>query len=332
MRCGLYCYFGRFGDHTAPIPGHPLYQIFFLNALAKKYEIDKFDIFYYDSEYPSIPNLNDRFEILPDIRNALRGRLVGKDGVSLAEALSNSYDKVFTKYRFRNYSRLSEGSLDRYKFEKIIEKHKDKCIVVDTDAEIKEEYPRILSLFADSEYKYLGIPQVDRVIPVLRADVHRAVKCWESIPNKWSCLTFIGNGYNKDGLLSVLKRAQKDAGVSIVIHGKHKDPPLNFKVISRTERVRGYRCLAESLLTVQLSKPVYEKYNFMSPRIFESYLLGTLCFSQNSFMGGFSRFNGAIDLIEKIKFLKTVSHEDYFKILTEEIDKTYDNLEYKLGV
>ena len=50
MRKALYGYFGSLIEHNDPFPGHPLYQLNLLDSLSKAFNIDKFDIVYYNPD------------------------------------------------------------------------------------------------------------------------------------------------------------------------------------------------------------------------------------------------------------------------------------------
>lgn len=319
MKKALFCYFGRFGDHTAPIPGHPLYQIFFLNSISKKFGIDKFDIFYYD-EYDY--DIKDNFVVLSEYRQKLKDALIDKDNLSFDEALNNKYDVVFLKYRFRNYSRLKEGSLDRLKFEKLADVHYNNSWIIDTDAEIKKTdyFPRILSLFL-KDFDYPS-KHTTKIIPVLHTDIQECIREIE----KKEMMMFIGNEYNKSGIHNILELSHK-WNLKTFVQGKWKKQAYIDSILDRTDRVYGYRNLENALFTVQASKDIYQTYDFMSPRIFESYLLSTLVFGNYSFFPKFSKYSNDVVLQEKIRFLTEINSKEYFKILKLEIEELYSNLE-----
>lgn len=326
MRKGLYCMFGRIGDHNLNIPGHPLYHLYFLKSLSKKFNIDKFDIYYYDT-YP--------FSFEDDIvtkfvdRTYLKHQLIDQS-VSLTTALDRDYDHVFLKYRFLNKSRLLQGSLDRKKFDTLYTKHtktNHDVWVIDTDGMIKEEYNQVLSLYANPKYKYPGNPKVERICPVLKEDILNGLSKELVEPN----LTFIGNEYFKVGLNQMLEKIHDETGINIITQGSWNKHNYIDHIVDRTDRVKGYRYLSNSACTLQISKLDYKNYDFLSPRIFESYILGTIIFGQNSFTPRFSSFTGAVDLCEKIKFVSDLDVNEYLNILKQEVDECYDLIDKRLN-
>jgi hypothetical protein len=322
MSRALYCYFGRFDDHDLDVPGHPLYQLFFIKSLARKFGIKEFDIYFYD-KYDR--KLTICHSVLKEERSLIQHRLIRKYDIGFDEAMDkDEYDIVFLKYRFLNYSRIVSGSFDKLKFDKLYEQHKSKAFIIDTDAEVKEPFDKIITLFASPDYKYADGAYVVPILPVLKEDMLEAVET--DLEKKWQ-LTFIGNEYFKERLPGTLKELELRIDLPIIVQGKWKQYDWLKKIIPRVNRREGYETLKQSICTVQISKPSYLKYDFMSPRIFESLLLGTIAFSENSFMSHFSRYRGIVDLCERIKLLKTLSMEQYRKILIDEIYLIYNSLE-----
>lgn len=322
MRIGLYCYFGRFYDHSVNIPGHPLYQVFFLNSIAKKFGIDKFYVHYYPDPYDYS---GGQFEVLSDYRKMLYDKLVLKE-ISFEEALNIDVDFVFLKHRFRNYSRLRDGSLDCYYYERLLERHYDKAYVIDTDGEIvnSEFKPKkILSLYFKPEVYHFDT-EVKVIVPVLKDDILNVI----DVVKKEYKLTFIGNEYFKVGIVDEFSELKKYCpDLRIVVQGKWKSENIVDQILDRTKRKDGYISLSSSICTIQISKVEYLCFDFLAPRIFEAYLMSTLCFSKNSFMPKFSQYKNVLELSEKIKFLKSLSPQEYNKILKAELDELYLNLE-----
>lgn len=322
MTRGLYCYMGRLDDHFYNQPGHPLFQLYYMNALKEEFGVDKFDVYYYD-KHSYAGRYENFFRVNTIQRWDLFKSLVNDDDLSLLEVIRNlsSYDYVFLKYRFLNFSRLNERSLDRLKFEELYNRCEHKSYIIDTDAEIKESYENIISLFL-SGYPYPGKPVVRVVVPVLKKDMDLR----NSIKRKSDILTFIGNEYFKGDISGLLEQIHLKCKIGIVVSGKWKENYFS-NIIPRTERLEGYRSLAQSLCTVQKSKEVYDSYDFMSPRIFESFLLGTICFGKSSFLPKFCRYQTNLELIEKIKYLKQINGlVEYTKLLDSCIDEMYLNL------
>jgi len=322
----LFGYFGRMFDHDVNIPSHPLYQLFLLHSLAKEYKIDKFDIHYYDTVYDY---KTPKYHVLPEIREDLYDKLVDKDNVSLEEVLDTDYDILFLKNRFRNYSRLKDGSLDTYDFEQIYNKFKDKCIIIDTDEQVKKPYEHIVTYF-NGKYDYpKGTGDVTKIIPVLEEDVLACIDSYFKSKLTFQ-LTYIGNEYFKEGIQDSFAELKKYyPELMIKVQGTWIKHPFIYEVISRKDRAYGYEQLASSPYTVQISKPVYLKSDFLAPRIFESLLLGTIIFSQNSFMPKFSKFTDLLELSEKMKFLDEINEDEYKKILITEVKELYKNLDNK---
>lgn len=326
----LFCYFGRFFDHTADIPGHPLYTLFYLKSIAKYYNIEKFDVLYYDTMFPVYTYGESVFSVLQDKRIQLYSSLINKDNVTLQEALDTEYSMVFLKHRFRNYSRLADGCYDRFVYDKLYDKFKSKSILIDTDAELTSDEiiqhyndtkNMTISLFSSNKYalrKY-----TTRIIPVQRDDisVNEALL-------KTDKLTFIGNMYGKKDLYPMLFDTYNNyKQLDIVLHGKWNTDTW-YKVIKRQQRILGYNSLMMSIATINMSKEIYHTYDFMSPRIFEAMLLNTICFSTNSFVPKFYHPTDGIALSEKLKFLYEQYKTGKYRILFNKyVNEVYDTLE-----
>jgi hypothetical protein len=325
----LYGYFGRMYDHKASIPSHPLYQLFLLSSIAKKFDIEKFDVCYYDN---GVYDYGDTvYSVLKNTRERIYNSFIADDGIPLEEALYKDYDIVFLKYRFRNYSRLRDGSLDRLTFDKLYKRFKDKCYIIDTDAEVKEPYEHIITYFLGN-FKYpVGTGEVLPIIPVLKEDIlaNLIAKLTTAPP----MLMFIGNEYFKVNIgdyFSNLKANIPD--LTVKVQGKWGKREFVDEIIDRSDRKSGYDAMYASSCSIQISKDVYRDCDFLAPRYFEAYLLSTIIFGQNSFMPKFSQFKSIEELQEKIKFLSEISPADYLKYLKMEIEEFYNNVYNKLKV
>jgi len=326
----LYCYFGRFTDHCADIPGHPLYQLFFLKSLKKKFSIDSFDVFYYDHDIYDYSVSN--YSILKDYRRNIESELIRKNDISLQEVLDTKYDVVFLKYRFRNLSRLKDRCLDRYYFEMIYNNKKNVSWIIDSDDMIQEPYENIITYFWNKHSYHTETKNIKKVIPVQYDDIITAINIIKDENNGFllkdkNKLTFIGNEYFKVGLHDLFIDIHSlDEKLNIIVQGKWNKYQYISKIIPRIERKLGYLALKNSICSIQKSKESYLVDNFLSPRIFESWLLGTLIFSENSFMPKFSSFKTSIELSEKIKFLNEIDNETYSNLLFNEILEFYNNI------
>ena len=313
----LYCYFGRMDDHNLDIPGHPLYQTFFLKALSKKFNVDKFDIFYYNE----LNEVKNDFSILKKSRENFFNNKVRYNGMTLNKVLNNKYDIVFMKYRFRNYSRLVNHSLDAYYFDLLYRKFKDKVYIIDTDAEVRGFYDNIITFFKN-EYIY-ECNNIISMVPILKSDILNNTTIKIRRNNNFM---FIGNEYFKRDLPVILEQLHKlNNKMDITVQGKWKSYDY-LNVLDRTKRIEGYTLLENSIASIHYSKQVYHEYEFMSPRIFESFLLGTIIFSNDRFMPEFCRYASLIELSEKLKFLNECNSEQYYNIWRKCIDELYNNI------
>jgi hypothetical protein len=139
-------------------------------------------------------------------------------------------------------------------------------------------------------------------------------------------MTFIGNQYFKDGLEDIM-HFLSEAYPKLDKHVQGKwDKSDDYTIIDRRSKCTGYNMLADSACSLHMSKRDYYDYGFMSPRIFESLLLGTIIFARESFMPQFSRFEDGVELVEKMKFLSEITTAEYQEILLKEINELYANL------
>ncbi|MHA1685207.1 MAG: hypothetical protein ACTSYD_02240 [Candidatus Heimdallarchaeaceae archaeon] len=268
-----------------------------------------------------------KFNILKSEREYLYKKFVQEDNIPLDQAVNGDYDIIFLKNRFRNYSRLREKSLDYYYFQQILSAHQQNDVyIIDTDAQIKVPHKNLITFFLD-EYPYpKGTTNIYKVIPVLKDDVLSCIR--EN--KKKTQLTFIGNEYFKSDLKDVLISLKEYyPELKINVQGKWK-PDANLNIIDRTKRILGYRMLQSSISSIHISKDIYLKYLFLSPRIFESMILGTIIFARETFMPKFSHFESPLELSEKLKFLNEISLREYYDILKMEINELYENVEEKI--
>jgi hypothetical protein len=325
----LYGYFGRMYDHNASIPSHPLYQLFLLKAISRQFGIDQFDICYYDE---GVYNYGDMiYNVLNKPRTEIYDALIADDGIPLEKALETDYDIVLLKYRFRNYSRLRDGSLDRLTFDKLYNRFKERCYIIDTDAEVREPYEHIITYFLTGFEYPKGTGEVLPIVPVLKEDI--LVNLIQKLVITPPMLMFIGNEYFKVNIQDWFKQLKANVpGLTIKVQGKWNKHEFIDDIIDRSDRKSGYDAMYASSCSIQLSKDIYRDCDFLAPRYFESYLLSTIIFGQNSFMPKFSKFKTIEELQEKIKFLSEISPADYLKYLKMEIEEFYTNVNNKLKI
>lgn len=269
----LYGYFGNITEHNLDIPGHPLYQLNLLDSLKNTFKVDEFTIaYYYDYKQP------EAVQVLPEVRQELFNSLNLRFG---NEQYLSEFDLILLKHRFRNASRLRDTNLtDVAAYERclrIAHELKIPVYVIDTDASITESFYRrfsdikILSYFNESIYprniSYTKISPTSEILFKFANVVQTSTK--------QDCFVYDGNNYFKDlRLINLLNTAVADPFFKeILIHGKG----WPIKAFPRTERVQFYKeVLEKGKVTVNLTKPLYEKNCFVSPRIIEALMLGVI--------------------------------------------------------
>lgn len=323
----LYCYWGNIGDHNLNIPGHPLYQVYFLESLKETFQTNK--IYFYSF----LKNYDEqlKFFILSKEREEIFNSL-NIEVVDLKKAieLAKSVDVVCLKARFRNKSRLEEKSYDALKFEKILEsasKNKNtKPYVIDSDGELNSKFfndydCRILTYFNNHEFytQYDKSLEIQTVIPILSKNFKLSSKDRKIE----SDLVFIGNEGLKSSKLSGWLQRLSEENFNVVVNGKWKSNAYTFKIYDRLHREQAYQELMKTLSVLQVSKEKYATYDFLSPRVYESLICGVVPFIDigYTYSTKFTCVESYVDLREKLKCLREGYERDYDSILSQQIDR-----------
>lgn len=339
----LYGYFGSLIEHNEDIPGHPLYQLNLLDTLGERLNITELDVMHYNSRITSFP------VVLPESRTELHRGLVSREFYprEFAEVCRNirdrKYDFILLKHRFRNLSRLrDQHGLDVAIYEKLLVQALSKNIqvyILDTDLSIEESF--------FSEFKNVGIisycldhhPQRQDMylIPTSEIIFSQAQESF-MLKKSLSVFEFDGNNYFKDPRLAqYLKRLRGFDG--ILLHGKYwgKDEHrqvdgvkcfnigalnkfISVQVFDR--RVSTYfleQTWNTARVTVNLTKPLYEKCNFVAPRIVEAFMMGIFPLVPDGykFMHPDLRFSSYYEFEQKARFFAT---SGTYKMLSEYIE------------
>jgi hypothetical protein len=278
----LYGYFGNILEHNLPYPGHPLYQLNFLDSLRNAFGIEKLDVFYYTDE---------KVDKNICINNEVRSKLFAKLNPNIVNEVNvQDYDALFLKHRFRNASRLKDTHLhDVAVYEDLIELGLSKGIptyIIDTDASIINSFYKmfpgitIISFFDTSIYPPgISVKKISPTSEILLEEVNAIDK--KVLP----MFTYDGNNYFKDErLIECLGLVQKNsARLQSVMLGKGWEN-LAPHIFSREDRMQFYAiCQLSGTTSVNLTKPLYEENCFISPRIIESFILGEFCLAPSGY-------------------------------------------------
>lgn len=331
----LYAYWGAVGDHNLNIPGHPLYQLYAIESIAKALDVQK--VYFYSLLHPKLEASVDKaeFYINCDVRKEICQNL-NIEIVSLKKALelSKTVDEVVLKARFRNKSRLQEGSYDALKFETLLNEAKNNNVyVLDSDGELPETFfdqnqnIKLLTYFQDTSfYSNCNICR-ENIYTILPALASRFADEIKPLELNSADVFFIGNeGLKSPELSGILQNLAQD-GLDIRVQGKWT-PKYDFKIYSRTERKDAYLEFPKALSTLQISKQKYAEYSFLSPRVYEALVCGVVPFIDSKYKYGtdFCKISGYIDLREKLKSLREGYSRDY-KLVFDEIKNNLQQVE-----
>ena len=338
MSTGLYVYWGALGDHNLNVPGHPLYQSYFLDVLAKAYQLKKiyFCSLFKDKVERTVEDT--MFFIKRQQRSEIVSRL-DVEVVSFGKALElvTSCDSVFLKARFRNKSRLQERSFDALKFETLLTRSEpEKTYIIDSDGELpldffeKHRNVNLLTYFLNHQFydSYTAAPKSIRTLPPTLTTAFETQL--RPLADYNYDLFFIGNeGLKQPALMSWLQKLQED-GLKVGVQGKWS-PRYAFDIYQRVDRQRAYRSFEKSLATLQLSKEKYSRYNFLSPRLYEAGIVGCVPFIEAgySFASDFCRVESYVEFREKLRCLRDGYDRD-FRTIREEQYQQLQTIEEQL--
>lgn len=325
MRTGLYCYWGAVGDHGVDAPGHPLYQLHSLEYLAKAFSLQKI---YFCSLFKTKveSSISDVQFYIQDVsrRKILNDLQVEIVSLGQAMKLMNSVDEVFLKARFRNKSRLQEGSFDALKFESLLEHSpENRTHIIDSDGELPVNFfestsADLLTFFLDHSFYSKYSPAPSKITTIAPALVESFAMSLPEVSSRKYDVFFIGNeGLKQPTLSSWLNQLSHD-GLRVGVQGKWS-PKYDFDVFSRTQRQDAYLQFDAALSTLQVSKAQYREFTFLSPRLYEAGICGIVPFIESGYScsSPFCTVSSYIDLREKVKCLRDGYSRDY-KLIREE--------------
>jgi len=328
MRTALYCYWGAVGDHNLNIPGHPLYQLYNLEFLAKKFQIDKVYFFSFLKNKVEATTDAAKFFIKEADRTQITSTL-NIEVIGFGDALKKvqEVDVAFIKARFRNKSRLQERSFDALKFEELLKKSEDsRTYVIDSDGELPIDFfntynGNLLTFFLDHQFydKYETAPA--DIATIAPACVERFQKTSFALADKPIDIFFIGNeGLKQPRLSSWLNKAAEDQ-LEVAVQGKWKTNH-SFQIYSRTDREIAYKQFEKTLATLQMSKPKYREFSFLSPRIYEAGIVGAVPLIESGYAcaSEFTSVDSYVEFREKLKCLREGYERDFKLIFDEQVE------------
>jgi hypothetical protein len=284
-------------EHNTPYPGHPLYQLNFIDSLAVAFNVDKFDILYYNPKVPVAC-----VTICPDSRNKLFANRIDREIYPISRYQPkidfSRYDAIFLKHRFHNESRLKDlKGLDVEIYERTLREAleaKKPVYIIDSDAELSKD-PRfwngldtslitVLSFFTKPEVLPASTLLISPTSYALLDQIH------ESVSKKsldYKNFSYDGNNYLKDPSLqgylkTICKRRYFD---NVVVLGKNWTAEHCTSLYPREQRFSFYEVRKYfGYASINITKPIYAKYSFASPRIVESFMLGEYIYAPDDYV------------------------------------------------
>jgi hypothetical protein len=233
----LYGYFGAIGDHTAEWPGHPLYQLNFLDSMQHYFHNQSFDIVYFN------PPIDYSFSALKDFRTRLAELLIDAEMFTTHGVAPKidflKYDAVVLKHRFQNKSRLADlHGLDCEVYESILRAsldNKKPTYIVDSDNEVLSD-PYFLRRFNSTDLHIFTFfkfpPQYDvntiRISPTSRI-LLSMIETQKPKADFYN-FAFDGNNYLKDDKLAeyIRKLDARNYFSNLFMFGKGWNVGMNF--------------------------------------------------------------------------------------------------------
>jgi hypothetical protein len=330
MTKALYGYFGNIVEHDDPFPGHPLYQLNFIDSLSKAFGVDKFDILFYN--VPSVAPLKIfHNEIRRSIITSKIETCYAPNGRELNLPDFSKYDVIFLKHRFENASRLNDmKGLDVETYERAIEKALDankQIYLIDSDAELMSD-PKfwlgktvsnihVLTFFNKNQSYPVEALKISPTSSILLEQVNNL-----SVKEPTVTFAYDGNNYLKaPSLLEyLLEIKRRNYFTNILVLGKNWDK-YPFGVFDRDSRIQFYKSrLAYSRASLNITKPKYQDDEFASPRIVESFMLGEYIYAPSaySYMPTALKFDDFIEFYHKLIFgVQTYSLSTLFYLVGE---------------
>ena len=316
----LYAYFGLLDLHNIDSPGHSLYQLGLLDSIRETYGVEKFDFFTY---YP--PGEVEKTQLSPypdsqlgDIFVSTKGSLIDEDRIDLGLLLERisekQYSRLYLKARFRNLSTLSKKWMDAWLFELIVESaieagySKSEIFILDTDLSLPDSFHQ----------------SYDEAVTILIPSIHfpgiserfltECVNLRESMPKQRSIVYYgnintasykSGNAKSSD-LIPILRRVADFKGLDLTLICKQQDSVgiAYAQHIERRDRPKIWSALSDSAFMLNVTKPKYEKEQFIPARIYEALIFGMIPISKGfNFLCPAFSFSDDIELNEILTYL-----------------------------
>jgi len=317
LKRALYGYFGEIVEHNENLPGHPLYQLNFLDSLSNAFNIDTFDILHYTHKAFS------KIEIQPYYRTQQRFHLLGREYYPEGRNVPKiplSYDLVILKHRFHNRSRIEDQKgLDCEIYEQVLQQSLEANIpvyIVDSDDELCKEsdffdrFSKQMTVltFACNKVYPDGVKAL-KISPTSDILIKQVATCLEK-KYEGRTFSFDGNNYLKGLSLTeyLEKLGAKNFFTHISVFGKgwydlaSVPEAVQFPRSSRSSFY--YEREHTSMVTLNITKSKYEEQAFVSPRIIEGFMFGEypFCPSGYHFMPDALKFQDFIEFYHKAVF------------------------------
>jgi hypothetical protein len=341
----LYAYFGELGIFPDDIPGHSIYQLGLINALAETYELNSFDFYNYldvdkGSSLPIYPE-----GLLGNVFQEFHDHYIAEYRPSFQTVLDNisskSYSKLFLKARFRNLATITKKLKDAVRFEQLLSHAlnvgydpKD-IIILDTDLSLSEEFKlHITNLGIQIVIPSISIPGIGQGFLKSCMAIHEKIAEAEGITEK--SIIYYGNlsfdnykkGHEKNEIvfeiIDQINHQRMFNGTHFAGYIAAKETPQlrvlidnmeHVQLIPRTDRLAIWNQMKRSLVSLNVSKDLYLENDFIPARVYESVILGVIPVSYMKSAYKALSFDSVEDFFEICKFLAECSPADYYKIL-----------------
>jgi hypothetical protein len=315
-----------------------------MDALSEKFGTDQFDFLNYISDKYTSGSIDPEFPDgeLGQLMTRYSRKLINNYQISYPEVIekikNKEYDKLFLKARFRNLSTLQKKLKDAKIFEDIITTalevgySPENIVILDTDLSLSESFlSTIEALGISREIPSITMPGMSKSFIQDCLKIHE-----NSTESPYMNLMYYGNlsfdnykeGHSKNPIIndiiqSVDQTQMFDGTPFTMSVAAKKDLSLEnwigamnrVSLTAREDRARIWQNFSDSIVSVNVSKDLYIKEQFIPARVYESIIFGVIPVSYKWGQHPAMTFETVEDFWEICKFLAECSRKDYLKIL-----------------
>jgi hypothetical protein len=315
-----------------------------MDALSEKFGTDQFDFLNYISDKYTSGSIDPEFPDgeLGQLMTRYSRKLINNYQIAYSEVIekikNKEYDKLFLKARFRNLSTLQKKLKDAKIFEDIITTalevgySPENIVILDTDLSLSESFlSTIEALGISREIPSITMPGMSKSFIQDCLKIHE-----NSTESPYMNLMYYGNlsfdnykeGHSKNPIIndiiqSVDQTQMFDGTPFTMSVAAKKDLSLEnwigamnrVSLTAREDRARIWQNFSDSIVSVNVSKDLYIKEQFIPARVYESIIFGVIPVSYKWGQHPAMTFETVEDFWEICKFLAECSRKDYLKIL-----------------